>query len=167
MPRLTNRDYLTNRALLRDQWLTPTRGAFGTLPRYAQLDLHQYYAPAKELWDDDAIAHRVAIAKQHPSLPQRAGRAFEALCASIDGTPNLLLDRYRQRPTGTIGSCKKKLAIRITGVANPNPDYQFLVRHLTDLVKKEMLAYDVADPKLKKKMAAKMRARAEKARRRL
>ena len=41
-----------------------------------QMTLHQFFAPTKNLTDRVAIAHRQSVAKQHPSLPQRAGKIY-------------------------------------------------------------------------------------------
>ena len=166
MPRLTNRDYLNNRRLLCEQWLEHQGGAFINLPRQAQLDLHDYYAPSREMWDDDAITHRDAMAKAFPSLPQKAGRAFEALRASLDGEPNQVLERYRERTTNVIESGKKQRRIRITAIANPNPDFTFLKGHLVDMIKAELDEFDSAAPATRKKMSTAMERRAEKAKRR-
>ncbi len=166
MPRLTNRDYLNNRRLLCEQWLEHDGGAFINLPRQAQLDLHDYYAPSREMWDDDAITHRDAVAKQFPSLPQKAGRALEALRASLEGESNQILERHRDRTTSIVQVGKQRRAIRIAGLANPNPDYSSLAEHLVDMFRAELAQFDEATPAARKKLAATMHKRARKAERR-
>lgn len=166
MPRLTNRDYLNNRRLLCEQWLEHDGGAFINLPRQAQLDLHDYYFPSREMWDDVAITHRDAIVKAFPSLPQKAGRALEALRASLEGESNQILERHRDRTTSVVQVGRQQRAIRITGIANPNPDYPALAEHLIDMFKAELAEFDAATPAARKKLSADMYKRARRAERR-
>lgn len=41
-----------------------------------QFALHQFYEPTKELSPLELVEHRRRVAMEHPSLPQRAGRAL-------------------------------------------------------------------------------------------
>ena len=167
MPRLTNHDYLNNRRLLCEQWVEHDGGAFINLPRQAQLDLHDYYTPSREMWDDDAITHRDAIAKEFPSLPQKAGRALEALRASLDGEANQLVQRHLERTTHVVQIGKKRRTIGVAGIANPNPDYTSLAEHLVDMFKAELAVFDAANPAARRKLSAAIHKKAEKAKRRL
>lgn len=79
MPRLTSKDYLTQRHLLIEEWFDRDAIAFGDVPLQAQHDLHDFYAPTELLSDADALKHRAAMTKAFPSLPQKAGRALQTL----------------------------------------------------------------------------------------
>jgi hypothetical protein len=75
MPKLSNDDYLIRHEILHRVWGTDNRH-FTHLKYQQQRDLHDYYDPAKDLTNDELLAHRKKVAKQHPSLPQRASKAF-------------------------------------------------------------------------------------------
>ena len=99
MPRLTNRDYLTIRHFLTRLWDQDDGHSYAALPGYAQRELHDFYAPTVYMTDEDAVAHRMAMTKTFPSLPHSAGRAFEALRASLEDRPNLMIERHRAART--------------------------------------------------------------------
>ncbi len=75
MPRLTSNQYLIERDFLTDLW-QEVRPVYAFLTYDDQMTLHQFFAPTKNLTDRVAIAHRQSVAKQHPSLPQRAGKIY-------------------------------------------------------------------------------------------
>ncbi|GAB3619071.1 hypothetical protein GCM10027417_03310 [Glutamicibacter endophyticus] len=54
-----------------------------------QRDLNDYYAPSEPLSNAEALAHRRDMTAAFHSLPHKAGRAYEALHASLTGAPNL------------------------------------------------------------------------------
>ena len=76
MPRLTNVDYLNTYRYLSEVWLHDRR-LFANLGTREQWYLHDYFQPSKEWSDEELLAHRTAISKQHPSLPHQAGRALK------------------------------------------------------------------------------------------
>ena len=133
MPRLTSDDYLTNRQLLRQQWIDHDGLAFADLPLQDQLDLHDYYVPSVPITDDEALRHRAEMTKAFSSLPQKAGRAFVALCAAVDGSPNQIVDSFREATTSIEEIAGSSRSIRITGIARPSPDHYRLARALLNL----------------------------------
>ena len=133
MPRLTSRDYLINRRLLYVEWEMRDGAAFAELPCQQQLDLHDYFAPSVAFTDREALAHRSEMTKAFPSLPQKAGRAYEAMCAAIDGMPNRIVDTFRSETTTVELIAGKPRSLRITGVARPKVDHYRLARALLNL----------------------------------
>lgn len=157
MPRLTTRDYLTTRHFLTQLWDQANGDDFAALPGHAQRDLHDYFAPTVPMSDRDALTHRKMMTKAFPSLPQKAGRAVEALRASLEGRPNQMVDRRRTKRTRFFKVGGKRRAIRIDGVSRPQIDTHYLAKALLQLVKED-------DGTLMKK-AQKLQARADKRRR--
>jgi hypothetical protein len=145
MPRLTNRDYLIIRHFLARLWDENDGAAFANLPGYAQRELHDYFAPTADLTDAEAIAHRVAMTKAFPALPQSAGRIFAALRASLEGRPNQIVDRYREATTTPYTVAGKSRTIRVSAVSRPKVDVHYLTMALLQL------ARDDVDGKLLKK----------------
>ncbi|MGN8026046.1 hypothetical protein [Microbacterium sp. 22242] len=141
MPRLTNRDYLTHRHFLIELWNEMEGAVFAELPGWAQHDLHDFYAPSEFMWDDDALAHRAAITKAFPALPQKAGRAYEALKAYREGRSNSMLTTDRQAATGTspVGNSKTKThSIRVSAVSRPQIDLHYLAKALLQLARDDL-----------------------------
>ena len=157
MPRLTTRDYLTIRHFLIDLWNENDGQAFAVLPGYAQRDLHDYFAPSVPMTDHEALDHRKQMTKAFPALPQKAGRDFEALRASLEGRPNQMVDRHRAKTTRTFKVGGKTRTIRVAAVSRPQIDTHYLAKALLQLVKED-------DGTLMKK-ARRMEARQERRRR--
>lgn len=84
MPRLTDIDYLKNRAALREEWVLRDGTAFVMLIPTEQVTLHDYYEPAREIGFLDSIEHRRQISRTRPSLPHQAGRAFARIQPFLD-----------------------------------------------------------------------------------
>jgi len=133
MPRLTNRDYLIHRLYLRQHWLDRDGAAFANLPLQDQLDIHDYFAPSVAFTDSEALTHRSEMTEAFPSLPQKAGRAYEAMCAAIDGTPHRIVDTFRSETTTVELIAGKRRSLRITGIARPTADHYRLARALLNL----------------------------------
>ena len=66
MPRLTNADYLLQRARLRDNWINHRASVFKELETIEEMELHAYYAPMRDLIDEEAILFR-----KQATLPSR------------------------------------------------------------------------------------------------
>jgi hypothetical protein len=79
MTRLTNTTYLLQHHQLKDEWSSESGGAFIMLSPTEQWALHNYYEFTKRLTDSQLLAHRAAVSKAQPSLPQSAGKAFARL----------------------------------------------------------------------------------------
>lgn len=78
MPRLTNTDYLQHRNLLLEVW-QHHRNAFIALEPNEQWSLHQFFQLAAERPAEQLLRYRGVLTGLYPSLPQRAGRAFQRL----------------------------------------------------------------------------------------
>ncbi len=137
MPRLTSRDYLAQRRLLIEEWHDRDAIAFGDISLQAQHDLHDFFAPTEPFSDVEALKHRATMAKAFPSLPQKAGRDFEALRASLAGRPNQMVDRHRVKTTRTLKVGGKTRTIRIAAVSRPQIDTHYLAKALLRLAKED------------------------------
>lgn len=135
MPRLTSRDYLIHRQLLCLQWEECDGAAFADLPMQEQRDLHDYYAPSVPFTEKEALTHRSEMTRAFPSLPQKAGRAYQAIQTAIDGTPNQIVDTYRDATTTVELIGNKRRSIRIAAVAQPTVDHYRIARALLNLAK--------------------------------
>ena len=137
MPRLSNRDYLIQRQYLVEEWLGRDGGSFGNLPYQHQIDLHDFYAPAEPMTDLEATRHRAAMTKAFPSLPQKAGRAYQAIRAAVSGLPNQLVDAHRIATTGLAKIGGRSRSIRVAAIARPKPDHRILARMLLNMTKQD------------------------------
>lgn len=133
MPRLANRDYLIQRQYLIEEWLERDGGSFGNLPYHHQIDLHDFYAPAEPMTDLEATRHRAAMTKAFPSLPQKAGRAYQAVQAATSGLPNQLADTHRVANTSVERIGGRPRSIRVAAIARPKPDHRILARMLLNM----------------------------------
>lgn len=135
MPRMTLNDYLATRDYLAELWVERDSLGFSALPGQAQRDLHDYFAPSVPMTVHEATIHRQEMTKAFPSLPQRAGRAVEALRANLEGRSNQMLDRDRQRISGSFESAGKTHRIRVATVARAKVDALRLARAMVALSK--------------------------------
>lgn len=138
MPRLTSRDYLTNRQFIRQQWLDWNGIAFGSLPFQEQHDLHDYYVPSIPITDEQALRHRVEMTKSFPSLPQKAGKAYKAIRAAVYGHPNVIVDDFREATASVEMIAGMQRGLRITGIARPQIDHYRLARALVNLLRDDV-----------------------------
>ena len=130
MLRLTSHDYLINRRLLCVEWKKRNGAAFAELPLQYQRDLHDYFAPSVTFTDKEALTHRDEMTKAFPSLPQKAGRALQAIHAAVDDTPNQIVDTHRAKTTTVASIAGKRRSLRIAGAARPKLDHLRLARAL-------------------------------------
>jgi hypothetical protein len=75
VPRLTNKQYLERHRALRKIWLE-TDKFFGVVPYSQQMDVHIFYAPARDWSGEKMIEHRQKVQEFDESLPQRASRSY-------------------------------------------------------------------------------------------
>ena len=136
MPRLTNPDYLEQRHRLMIAWEFRPH-LIAELELYEQHALHDFFAMSREMYDDDAIAHRQNMTKLEPSLPHKAGRAyghFEQIVAT---------DRERRAAPAPIesvpmrGAKRSKKTVRVTALVKPELDIQGLARAIMNLAKED------------------------------
>ena len=78
MPKLNNDEYIARHEELNRIW-GEAQSLFTYLTYQQQRDLHDYLVPTKELTREELLAYRRRITRSDPSLPQRAGRAFQAI----------------------------------------------------------------------------------------
>jgi hypothetical protein len=136
VPRLSNGDYLINRAFLQDAWeLFPS--VFTRLSYNEQIELHSFYRPSKDWTDHEAIDHRKRISKQQPSLPNRVGKHF----VRIDQHAKALQEQLAKRPAQPVRVLAKSSRskgtrnIRVRVLARPEPDLHKLALVLLDVAK--------------------------------
>lgn len=116
MSRLTDRDYLTAHRQLRALW-TSSQQAFAQTTYRDQLALHRYFSPALDEPDDNHLAHRRWISEVDPSLPQRAGRAYQRLqraMATAQPAPSATVRTPPDAPR----------RLRVQGLARPETDVE-------------------------------------------
>ncbi|HEY1644796.1 MAG TPA: hypothetical protein VGF75_00235 [Candidatus Saccharimonadales bacterium] len=116
MPRLTKIKYFTRHQMVR-QALLNNHGAFSFLSANQQKDMHDFYATAKDLTQDELLSYRDEVTKRDPSLPQRASRAF---LAALEG-------KVTKPP-------KSKSRITIHPALKPDLDIDLLAKALLDFV---------------------------------
>ena len=142
MPRLTSRDYLLQRHYLCTLWDKNEGGVFAVLPGQQQRDLQDYYAASGHISEQQALTHRAAMSKAFPSLPQSAGRAFNALRDHLDGKPNQIVDSHLMKRTAPEKIGGKQRTLRVLSVSQAKPDHRRLARVLLNP------AFDEFDSKL-------------------
>ena len=128
MTRLTQLTYITQHYQLKKEWFSPGGGAFIMLSPTEQWALHSYYEFTKKLSDAEPLAHRKAISREHPSLPQRAGKAFSKLRLFSDGLPAYIEGRDRAPKPIKGGQTK----LTILSEVHPAVDVPLLVSALLD-----------------------------------
>jgi hypothetical protein len=128
MPRLTNHDFLVLHHALRQLWLDK-RLVFGDLTSRQQWELHQYFVPARDMSHAKLLAHRRQVTKEHPSLPQRAGRVIGLLLRGSATPPVRTTDGDR--------------TISVRAVVKPAPDF----RRLQGAIHSHLLAHPELIPR--------------------
>lgn len=132
MPRLTSRDYLAQRRLLIEEWFDRDAIAFAEVPLQGQHDLHDFYAPTEPFSDTEALKHRAAMAKAFPSLPQKAGRALQALLRGKELHEQRLVVAREAAGQPSPRTAKSR-GVRIAAVARPKPDLRLLAKAIVEL----------------------------------
>ncbi len=137
MPRLTNADYLLQRARLRDNWTVHRGSAFIELETIEEMELHAYFAPMRDLTDDQAIAFRKQATIERPYLPSRAGKSYARALPFLDNpSPTVPTDmpkhtgRHALRPPGSV--------VTVKSLARPEVDTKRLARLLIQLAKADL-----------------------------
>lgn len=124
MPKLTNDEYIARHEKLHWIW-GEAQSLFTYLTYQQQRDLHDYFVPTKELTRDELLAYRKRITRSDPSLPQRAGRAFQAI----------LHPELQPQPPSSPPD-KKGRVITIRPLARPEIDAEKLAFALLSYVEK-------------------------------
>lgn len=95
-----------------------------------QWTLHSYYEFTKHLTDDELLAHRAAVSKAQPSLPQSAGKAFARLRLFSER-----LAKYRAAPHPNTRKKGAPYEARIFSQVNPDIDPKEMARILIEAMK--------------------------------
>jgi len=131
VPRLTDSVYLAHRHRLMTAWEFRS-DLFGYLAYFEQRDLHHFFAPSKEFYDDDALTYRREVTKLSPSLPSQAGRAYAHF-------ERILAERMERRISPRAQAVRTKGLPRpprettVRGIARPDLDIRRLARLLVDV----------------------------------
>lgn len=123
MPRLTNQQYLQRHRALRRIWLEADQ-FFGVVSYTQQMDVHTFYAPARDWSDDKMLGHRLKVQEFVDSLPQRASRAYLKIEAAYLAPVN------RSTPMKAFIGEKN---VRVTAIAKPVPNGSLLIQALEQL----------------------------------
>ncbi len=112
--------YLQAHRALRSLWLEPDGAVFAELSPHEQWYLHDYFRPSEQLPDQDLLAHRKAISRQRPCLPQSAGRALSLLVRMlqtyVEPRPAVIRKPGERLPTTRVHH------ITVRAVVQPEPD---------------------------------------------
>lgn len=137
MARLTPKEFLKRRQLLTEIWFHDGGATYAMIPHQMQRDLHDFFAPTELLTDKQAHQHRKKVSKAFPSLPQKAGRAYEALSAYREGRPNKAVAEYhavKPNPTPTDGKAvRTDRNVRVFMTVRPKIDTYRLARAFINL----------------------------------
>lgn len=131
MPRLTSKDYLAQRRLI-EEWCERDMVAFGDVPLQAQHDLHDFYAPAEPFSDTEALKHRDVMTKAFPSLPQKAGRASQALLHGHELHEQRLV-ATREAAHQPSPRTAKSRGVRLAALVRPKIDLPLLAKAIVEL----------------------------------
>ena len=123
MPRLTNKQYLERCRALRQIWLSGQK-FFGVIPYKQQLDVHLFYAPARNWSDEEMIEHRLNVQEFDSSLPQRASRGFTQIEAAFLAPVN---DPAKRRVP------MSETKVRVTAIARPEINSKLMTHALLEL----------------------------------
>jgi len=128
MSRSTNSKYLQTHHPLKRLWQHAT-SAYDRLTPTEQWQLHDYFRPSKDLTDAELLAHRAAISKERPTLPQQAGKALVKLQGAAAHVA-LRGVRMRKQPKAAKYARGKRGQIQVYGVVKPELDLKALARAL-------------------------------------
>lgn len=130
MPRLTNQTYLSIHHQLHELWIDHPQEL--SLVSYRdQLALHRYFSPAVDEPDDQHLAHRRWISTVDPSLPQRAGRAYQQLQRAMAAAQPALGAAVRT----PVGAPRR---LRVQGLARPEPDLERIAQVIFEQIMMEV-----------------------------
>lgn len=130
MTRLTNTTYLIQHHQLKAEWFSESGGAFIMLSPTEQWTLHSYYEFTKPLSDDQLLAHRAAVSKAQPSLPQSAGKALAKLA-----TFTKRLEIYRATPHPNTRKKGAPYKVRVLSQVSPEIDPKMMAKILIEAMK--------------------------------
>ena len=136
MPRLTQSGYQVIHENLFQLW-RHNADDFQVLSATEQWHLHTFFAPDIAMTEADLAAYRKAITQQHPSLPQRAGKAFNRLLHELDAAE---ARREAFEASRTANGRRKKASnrhrqLRVQGVVHVVPDQAKLARAILQVAK--------------------------------
>lgn len=132
MPRLTNREYLARRELLKDAWRL-FQGVYVAVSYNQQMAVHAFFQPSKDLTDEEALEHRRTITVEEPSLPNRAGKGYLGIERAAYELHRRLEKEPSQDPTLPVRLPKNMRTIKVAPIARPEVDVERLAEALLDL----------------------------------
>ena len=127
MPRLTNKQYLERHRALRRIWLEGQK-FFGVLDYNQQMDVHVFYAPARDWTDDEMLEHRLKIQELDASLPHRASRGYVKIEAAF----------LAPRPVSSTPVPRGKGKLRVIPIARPELNSKLLASAFIYLARDEV-----------------------------
>jgi hypothetical protein len=127
MPRLTNKQYLERHRALRKIWLE-TDKFFGVVPYTQQMDVHIFYAPARDWSDEKMLEHRQKVQEFDDSLLQRASRGYLKIEAAYLAPVNESATMKVPVGEGTL---------RVTAIARPEVNSKQLASALLELERRQ------------------------------
>lgn len=130
MTRLTNTTYLTQHHQLKTEWFSESWGAFIMLSPTEQWTLHSYYEFTKHLTDSELLAHRAAVTRARPSLPQTAGKAIARMRVFSQH-----LVEYQAAPHPNTRKKGTPYQVRVFSEVNPDIDLKVLAKILIETMK--------------------------------
>lgn len=137
MPRLTNSDYLADRAFLQDAW-TNFPSAFTYLTYNEQSLLHRFFAFRSDYSDEEALQHRNHVSTPGSSLPNQAGKALRKFVRISRALAQNRVPKPIEQPTRVrVRVPTASLNIRVRAIARPEVDVEVLAKALLDYVDSE------------------------------
>jgi hypothetical protein len=127
MPRLTNKQYLERHRALRRIWLEGQK-FFGVLDYNQQMEVHAFYAPARDWTDEELLEHRLKAQELDASLPQRASRGFIKIEAAF----------LAPRPVHSTPAPRGKGKLRVIPIARPEVNTKQLARAFIDMAREQV-----------------------------
>ena len=139
MPRINNQTLYARHRLLHIIW-TDLRITYSVLDIQQQWDLHSYFSPEHALTEAELQAHIRQVAAADPTLPARAGKSFKRLhqvfrtCyEQAGGSTQRFHAALRPYLNYTTSVDERGREIRVSAVANPNPDPKAIARVLISI----------------------------------
>ncbi|MDQ1131135.1 hypothetical protein [Microbacterium sp. SORGH_AS_0888] len=144
MARVDDHNHLGRRDLLVACW-NHVPVAIGLLSPKARWELHRFYAPSRDLTDDEFLAHMKQVLASEPSLAQRVGKHYRLIFtvykryADQVGKTNFsaIEAGIRRDYARKNWDPSEKRRIMIMPLVNPDIDYEKLARALLEQADRE------------------------------
>lgn len=138
MARLRSETCLKQRSHLRHLWFDRDGGAMFRRSALEQRDLHGFNGITEQFNERQVLTYRVETSREHPSLPQRAGRAYAHLQA-IERQLATLPPRLPAVKDGKRRNHRSKdLNMEVRALVQPTIDYEKLASALLEHADNEL-----------------------------